>query len=73
MAMSRKHYEHIAAAIKRQVELIRIQVADSDSAHIAEEIAEDLANDVANQFEADNPNFDRDRFLAACGFTTKRN
>lgn len=27
-----------------------------------------LAEDLASYFKTENPNFDRDRFLAACGF-----
>lgn len=27
-----------------------------------------LAEELASYFKSDNPNFDRDRFLTACGF-----
>jgi hypothetical protein len=64
MAMSRKHYEAIAADIKRRFKLI----PDPDGRD--QELAGQLfgvANDLADLFEADNPNFDRGRFLKACG------
>ena len=53
--MTRKDYIAIAAVFKVR--------KDRDNADALREIAYDLAD----VFKRDNPNFDRARFLAACG------
>lgn len=68
MALTKKHYEQIAARIAKTVDLVkrvhRPGPVRNASLHAAEAIACDLTID----FEADNPRFDRQRFLTACGF-----
>ncbi len=60
--MSRKDYEAIAADIARSM--------DRTLSPHAEAVLRMLARDLAGTFEADNPRFDRDRFLVACGVKT---
>jgi hypothetical protein len=55
--MSRKHYEQVAACFKRNTE-------HGDAATLNA-----VANDLASMFKADNPRFDRARFLNACGLS----
>lgn len=58
--MTRKDYEMVAKAIKRQVDRGILDPNECD-------ILEDLALELAGEFAADNPRFDTKRFLAACG------
>lgn len=52
--MTRKHFEAIAAIIDAQRDIgVEIQ---------------GTANELAAFFATENPNFDRERFLKACGF-----
>lgn len=58
--MSRKHYIATAAMLNRKV----AQANNVDEYATIQHIAESMAD----IFKADNPRFDRDRFLTACGF-----
>jgi hypothetical protein len=55
--MSRKHFIEIAATIKA------LQATGGDVATLRA-----VAGELATTFKKLNPNFDRARFLAACGF-----
>lgn len=55
MSMTKKDYQLIAK---------ELQWADN---HGWTDHIELMAESLADAFEADNPNFDRDKFLAACG------
>jgi hypothetical protein len=56
--MTRRHFEMIA-------ESIRVTMGQANSAtRIA---LTSLAIDLADKFEGENPRFDRQRFLTACG------
>jgi hypothetical protein len=57
--MSKKHFEAIARTIRFQVDAADTYVRG---------ILRDLADDLCTEFRAANPNFDRDRFMKACGF-----
>lgn len=59
MAMSRKDYVAIATAIKRA------RLANTTRGHAAG--IDDAAILIAAELQADNPRFDRSRFLNACG------
>lgn len=66
MALSKKHFEAIvaqfAAAQRRSLEL-------RGEGHTYSLIAlEELASCLAAVFASENPNFNRARFLRACGF-----
>jgi len=58
--MTRKDYELIAAAIREEVNLWR---DGSESQHMVGKTAKAISTALAK----DNPRFDRDRFLRACG------
>ena len=60
--MTRKDYVLIAQAIKTQIDL-STQYEEEESRAGAQNIAYDLAW----KLQEENPNFDRRRFLAACG------
>lgn len=53
---TRQHYVAIASVIKT----VLPGVNRADAAHIATHLAQ--------MFDEDNPNFDWDRFMVACGF-----
>lgn len=50
--MTRKHFEAIAAIINSN----------------ADYQVQDVAEELASYFKSENPRFDRDRFMTACGF-----
>lgn len=61
--MTRKDYELIAQLIRDQLD-----AASNDSAkEHAHAYLGALAKDMAHEFAANNPRFDRARFLKACG------
>lgn len=57
--MSRKDYVAIASAIR--------SVADSTALHLSDALVL-TAERIADKLQADNPRFDRVKFLTACGF-----
>lgn len=59
--MTKKDYIALAAALKAEVD-----GSDNDYRTAGIEAA---AKAMASVLRADNPRFDRDKFLAACGFT----
>ena len=62
--MTKKDYEMIADAIAETVD----GYADLDTAGTMVRMAiRDTALSIANVLESDNPRFDRNRFLVACG------
>lgn len=60
MAFTRQHYVAIAEILKRAAK----EYSSSEGPYAVEQIARDLAD----LFKRDNPSFDRQRFLSACGF-----
>lgn len=60
--MTKKHYEAIAR-IFRGIEL------DTDG--FIETHYENIVSRLADYFESENPRFDRDKFLSACGVELK--
>lgn len=63
--LSRKHYKAIAEIIKTQKDLADIFAGKE----FATQRIDDVATGLADHFAKDNPRFDRERFLAACGLT----
>jgi hypothetical protein len=59
--MSKKHYEAVAAMLKR-----RGLAEGASGARAVREVARELAD----LYAEDNPRFDRDRFLEAAGFVS---
>ena len=60
--MTKKDYVKFANRIRSQ-----IQDAEDECNDYARQSAIRTANDAAGIFAADNPRFDRERFLKACG------
>lgn len=59
--MTRKHYIALAALIKDLGETLSMPDQAADIAFA------DYVTDLSDLFAKDNPNFDRARFLTACG------
>lgn len=57
--MTKKHFEAIAALINAE---------QSDKTGEAHSAVRDVAVRLASQFNIENPRFDREKFLSACGF-----
>ena len=72
MAMSRKHYRAVAAAIKSALDGIRMEL-DGEiiegmwEPREAYEALEAVARDLADIFKADNSDFSYQTFYEACG------
>lgn len=63
--MTRKHFQAIAEAVKRSSDRISfLDLEPSRMRLIMSIMADEMADSLAN----DNPRFDRERFLKACGF-----
>ena len=58
--MTRKHFQAVAEAIRLEVKFLE---ADTDAHKAVRRVAQDLAT----VFKQANSNFDRQRFLEACG------
>lgn len=69
MALSAKHFNQTATNIKAVVdEAYASYEAGSVALWAAMAVLKDVANQMASSFARENPRFDRQRFLAACGF-----
>lgn len=60
---TRQHYKAIAEIVKGQKELADVFAHKQ----FATQRISDIAKGLADYFAKDNPRFDRDRFLEACG------
>lgn len=66
--MTRKDFKMIAACFTEQARLFRAQEhARDDRIKAAERALRMVAEAIAEECYLDNPRFDRDRFMAACG------
>jgi len=63
--MTRKHYRAIAEFIRNNTS----EIDDDIHSHFMFVPRNSLVFELANLFAADNPNFDRQKFLDACGIT----
>lgn len=63
MAMTKKHYEMVAHQLS-DTRRVNAQLAFGPQ---AEAVRVYVAEALADEFAADNPNFDRAKFLKACG------
>jgi hypothetical protein len=68
VTLSRKHYEEIAAIIRKRTATITWNCLDGGEMEQVRQIAEDLAE----YFRDDNPRFRRALFMGACGITEGR-
>jgi len=62
MTTSRKDFVAVAAIIKNSAPELGLPVVIQSDTRIAR-----IANELADHFASSNPNFDRARFLEACG------
>ena len=68
MAMSRKHYNPIAATLNRHYRSAKENPFEPERARdYAALVVALVARDLAEIFEKDNPDFDFDRFMEAAG------
>jgi hypothetical protein len=68
VALSRKTYVAVAEILSGQLEgLAPITESWDIERQTERRVIENVARGLSNLFADDNPNFDRDRFLAACG------
>ena len=61
--LTRKVFEQVAASVKKSVDK-----SDETLDINLYKFAGEMARDLADYFERENPRFDRDRFMKACGF-----
>ena len=73
MPMSKKHYIAIAAAFKNRLDWYKDNHSTGENCQFANDLmpeihaVKDIAIELCNVFACDNPNFDKARFLIACG------
>ena len=65
--MSKKHYVAIAAAVAANASRIGVRQPGHNIDAGYRQATEDLASALATIFASENPNFNRVRFLKACG------
>ncbi len=63
--LTRKHYKAIAAIVKDCT-----KTTDDAVTYVS---SSQLCHELADYFAADNPRFDRERFLTACGIESGHN
>ena len=71
MSMTKKDFEAIAKAIKKQTDTVSSWTGGEgtiDRQDMAMDILRRTAGDMCDHFRTSNPNFDRGRFMTACGF-----
>lgn len=68
--MTRKEYEMIAAAIREEVSFLKRNVLEMTPEIVTARQSSvcAVAVNIAFALAQDNPRFDKDRFMAACGF-----
>ena len=65
--MTRKHYEQVAQALREyHLEVVHEWGDGREMTNAKLDTVEDIGNILADIFGADNPRFDRGRFLSAC-------
>lgn len=65
--MTRKHFNAIAAALKESNDDLVESITSDDDLWLLNRAHEYTCYNIANVCAAENPNFDRKRFLEACG------
>lgn len=73
MAMTRLHYNAVAAVIAGERENARKEllggITVAAEGHARLETTRNIAYSLSGIFESNNPRFDRDRFFEACGIS----
>jgi hypothetical protein len=67
MAMSRKHYSAIAERFVDASTYVEDNYGETLTRNEVADVLNYLAGKIAGVMEDDNPNFDRKKFLTACG------
>ena len=70
--MTRKDYEKIALAIKLESLSIAKSDSDTDTAVASMDTLASIVQRLGETFAKENPRFDFDKFVTACGFTAYR-
>jgi len=66
---SRKDYEQTAKVIRDKKECVCIdEFTNEDEYYMKLGVLASVAGEFASVYSQDNPKFDRDRFMKACGF-----
>ena len=65
--LTKKHFEKIAKAIKDGVENQRCLTSNHFEKDEKTAVGEAIAEEIAKVFSQENPNFNRERFIKACG------
>jgi len=68
MALSKKHFEAIARDIAAEVTTANQSPWDLAQRAAVKVALRNVASNLCTTFRAENPNFDGQRFLKACGF-----
>ena len=68
MAMSRKHYSAIAERFEDAATYVADNYGETLSRSEVDDVLNYLAGKIASVMSEDNGNFDRKKFLTACGF-----
>ena len=72
MSLTRKHFEAVAASIKKEVDRIKSKEINpekfTNEATYALQSMQEVANHVAVSFGKENERFNRTKFMEACGF-----
>ena len=68
MAMSRKHYSAIAERFEDAATYVADNYGETLSRDEVADVLNYLAGKIAGVMSEDNANFDRRKFLAACGY-----
>jgi hypothetical protein len=67
MSMSRKHYREVAELIKSQVDEMYSTFVNDDEIGTGQAILFNITSGLATLFKIDNSQFDRQKFMDACG------
>lgn len=68
MAFTKRHYVTVAASIKDQRDYIEPTKRKSkDYSKAIADVTLNIANSLSRMFASDNPQFNRDKFMSACG------
>lgn len=72
--MSKKHYVQFAEMLKKYETRIKYtnNYVNGNADDELNYLLNDIKHDIADIFQSDNPNFDRNRFLTACGLSSKK-
>lgn len=64
---TQQHYKAIAKIIRENTGLVLCQVTLPVISRTHRNVRYGIATNLADYFAKDNPNFDREKFLSACG------